>query len=311
MSRHHRLDPSPETVHWGHFDAALPPKLTVAPGDTVTITSVSGAPHEMPARERMLPAHVAIHESLKPEMGAHIMTGPVFVEGAEPGDLLEVRIREIALPCDWGFNAIKPLLGTLPEDFPDPQTIIVELDREKGLGHLPFGLSVPLAPFFGVMAVAPPPVWGRVSSIQPRAFGGNVDLKELVAGTTLYLPVFVPGALFSVGDGHGAQGDGEVCLTAIETCLTGTFELVLHKKSHVRFPRAETPTHWITLGLDEDLDDAAKQALREMIALLGELKGLKAVDAYVFCSLAADLRVTQLVDGNKGIHCMVDKSLLA
>lgn len=307
---HHTLEPSPETVHWGYFDATVPPRLTVRSGDTVTVTTVSGRTNQVPGRERLMPAHAAIHDTLKPEIGAHTMTGPIAVEGAEPGDLLEVRIKEITLPCDWGFMAVMPLRGTLPEDFPQAHHIIVEIDREKGLGHLPFGMSVPLAPFFGVMGVAPPPHWGRLGSNEPRDFGGNLDLKELTAGSTLYLPVFVPGANFSVADGHGVQGDGEVCLTAIETCLTGTFELVLHKASTVRFPRAETPTHHITLGLNEDLDDAAKQALREMIVLLGELKNLSPMDAYLFSSLAVDLRVTQLVDGNKGIHAMLPKSLL-
>ncbi|WP_420392199.1 acetamidase/formamidase family protein [Acuticoccus sp.] len=310
MSTHHTLDASPQTVHWGHFDATLEPCLAVRSGDRVTMTTVSGNLSQTPGRERLLPAHAAVLDAVKPEVGPHIMTGPVAVEGAEPGDLLEVRIEDITLPCDWGFNVVMPLRGTLPEDFPEGQLIIVELDRAAGLGTLPFGMTVPLAPFFGVMGVAPPPGWGRVGSIEPRDFGGNMDLKELVAGTTLYLPVFVPGALFSVGDGHGAQGDGEVCLSAIETCLTGTFTLILHKAAGVRFPRAETPTHWITMGFNEDLDDAAKQALREMIALLGELKGLAPMDAYVLCSLAADLRVTQLVDGNKGIHAMLPKALL-
>jgi acetamidase/formamidase len=145
----------------------------------------------------------------------------------------------------------------------------------------------------------------------PREFGGNLDLKELVAGTTLYLPVFAKGALFSVGDGHGVQGDGEVCITALETALGGTFELILRKDLKLDMPRAETPTHWISIGLDEDLDDAAKQALRQMIKLLGELAGLSPEDAYMLCSLGVDFRVTQLVDGNKGIHGMLPKSLIA
>ena len=144
----------------------------------------------------------------------------------------------------------------------------------------------------------------------PREFGGNMDNKELVAGTTLYLPVWTEGALFSAGDGHAVQGDGEVCLTAIEASLSGTFELVVRKDLSLKFPRAESPTHYITMGMNEDLDDAAKQALREMIALVGEVAGLSPEDAYTLCSLAADLRVTQLVDGNKGIHAMLDKAVL-
>jgi acetamidase/formamidase len=168
-----------------------------------------------------------------------------------------------------------------------------------------------LAPFFGVMGVAPPEVYGAVTSIVPREFGGNMDLKELVAGTTLYLPVWAPGALFSAGDGHGVQGDGEVCVTALETALTGTFRLVLRKDLHFDLPRAETPSHHITMGFNEDLDDAAKTALRQMIALIGERLGLLPEDAYMFCSLAVDMRVTQLVDGNKGIHAMLPKRYVA
>jgi acetamidase/formamidase len=157
--------------------------------------------------------------------------------------------------------------------------------------------------------VAPPPNYGLCSSVEPREFGGNLDCKEFVVGTSLYLPVFVPGANFSCGDGHAVQGDGEVCLTALETCLTGTFELTVHKR-RLDMPRALTPTHYLTFGLDPDLDDAAKQALRDMIRWLVEIKGWNSEEAYVFCSLACDLRVTQLVDGNKGIHAMVDRSLI-
>tara|TARA_B100001971_G_C17846365_1_gene361178 strand:- start:29 stop:547 length:519 start_codon:yes stop_codon:yes gene_type:complete len=169
---------------------------------------------------------------------------------------------------------------------------------------------LPLSPFFGIMGVAPPAAYGRIPSSTPREFGGNMDNKELVAGTTLYLPVWNEGALFSAGDGHAVQGDGEVCLTAIEASLSGTFELIVRKDLSLKFPRAESPTHYITMGMNEDLDDAAKQALREMIALLGEVAGLSPEDAYILCSLAADLRVTQLVDGNKGIHAMLDKAVL-
>jgi acetamidase/formamidase len=176
---------------------------------------------------------------------------------------------------------------------------------------LPWGPTIPLQPFFGILATAPRPEYGRISSIEPREFGGNVDCKEYVAGSSVFLPVFVPGANFSCGDGHAVQGDGEVCLAALETCLKGTFELVLHKEMKLAMPRAITPTHYITLGFDVDLDDAAKQALRDMISWLVEMKGWKPAEAYVFCSLACDLHVTQLVDGNKGIHAMVRRDLLA
>jgi acetamidase/formamidase len=231
------------------------------------------------------------------------------VRGAEPGDVLEVRIRQVVLRQDWGWNLIQPLLGTLPDDFPELRRTFLPLDRERMEARLPWGSALPLRPFFGIMACAPPPGWGRITSVIPRAHGGNMDNKELVAGTTLYLPVFVPGAGFCVGDGHGAQGDGEVCLTAIETALTGTFEIHLRKDLSLTLPRAETPTHHVTMGFDPDLDDAAAMALRDMIRLITERTGLSREDAYMLCSLAADLRVTQTVDVNKGIHVMLEKAL--
>jgi acetamidase/formamidase len=178
------------------------------------------------------------------------------------------------------------------------------------VAHLSWGLRLPLKPFFGVMGVAPPKNWGRISTIQPRAHGGNIDNKELVAGTTLYLPVFEEGALFSCGDGHGAQGDGEVCLTAVETALEGTFRLTVRDDFELRYPRAETPTHIITMGLHEDLDRCAEMALRDMIAWIRSRTGLDPEDAYMLCSLAGDLRITQTVNGNKGVHMMMEKALL-
>ena len=311
MPRSHRLDPAPDTVHWGYFDAALPPRIEVDSGDTVIIDTVSGAPEVVPDESLYRPEHREIVTKLKPILGGHILTGPVAVRGAEPGDTLEVRIRAIELTADWGWNVIRPLRGTLPEDFPKFERRTIPIDRKAMLGRLPWGPAVPLRPFFGILGTAPRPEYGRVSSIEPREFGGNMDCKEFVAGTSLYLPVFVPGANFSAGDGHAVQGDGEVCLTALETCLKGTFELVVHKKLRLAMPRAITPSHYITIGLDPDLDDAAKQALREMIAWLVALKGWTPSEAYVFCSLACDLHVTQLVDGNKGIHAMVKRELLA
>jgi acetamidase/formamidase len=313
MSTHHTLRAGPDTCHWGYFDAALKPVLAVASGDTVSVDCVSGAPDVLPAPPlEVLPEHRAIHATLKPLLGSgHILTGPIAIEGAEPGDTLEIRIRTIDFRQNWGWTRIAPLRGTIPEDFPMRKMWHTAIDRQRGVGTTPFGMEIPLAPFFGVMGVAPKPVYGPVTTIIPREFGGNLDLKELVAGTTLYLPIWTKGGLFSVGDGHGVQGDGEVCTTALETALSGTFELILRKDLHLDMPRAETPSHHITLGLDEDLDDAAKQALRQMIKLLGELAGIAPEDAYMLCSLGVDFRVTQLVDGNKGIHGMLAKSLLA
>ena len=310
MPTTHRLDPTPQTVHWGYFDAKLPPRIEIESGDTVVVDTFSGYPDVVPDAEYR-PAHREIFTRLKPELGSHILTGPVAVRGAQPGDTLEVRIKAIELTVDWGWNIIRPLRGSLPEDFPRFETRTLPLDRKAMTAKLPWGPTVPLQPFFGIMGTAPRPEYGRVSSIEPREFGGNMDCKELVPGTSLFLPVFVPGASFSAGDGHAVQGDGEVCLTALETCLKGTFELVVRKDMKLAMPRAITPTHYITIGLDADLDDAAKQALRDMIAWLVEMKGRTRSEAYVFCSLACDLHVTQLVDGNKGIHAMVKRELVS
>jgi acetamidase/formamidase len=186
----------------------------------------------------------------------------------------------------------------------------IPLDKTRMIGSLPWGLELPLAPFFGVMGTAPPPAWGMISTAPPRRNGGNLDNKELVAGTTLYLPIFVDGALFSVGDGHGVQGDGEVCVTAVETGLTGTFRLTVRDDMRLEWPMAETPTHVITMAFDPDLDDCVVIALRQMLDLICARVGLDRYQAYTLASLAADLRVTQVVNGNKGIHVMLAKRYL-
>ncbi|HEX3938845.1 MAG TPA: acetamidase/formamidase family protein [Xanthobacteraceae bacterium] len=311
----HRLDAGPATVHWGYFDAALKPLITVDSGDEVVISSVSGPPEAVPPASSGLAvpdALRAIHAKVVPKLnGPHILTGPVAVRGAKAGQVLEVRIKAIELLNNWGYNLIRPLLGALPDDFHQARIIQIPLDETRMVGRLPWGLELPLRPFFGIMATAPPAAWGPVSSPPPRRNGGNMDNKELVAGTVLYLPIHVDGALFSVGDGHGAQGDGEVCVTAIETGLVGTFELHVRSDMTLEWPLAETPTHMITMAFDPDLDDAVVIALRDMIKLICARTGLSREDAYTLCSLAADLRVTQVVNGSKGIHVMLAKAYLA
>ena len=308
---HHDLPAAPETVHWGFFDAGLKPVMTIASGDSVTIKTVSGGPETLPETGyHILPEIHAIHRAPDRMVPGHLLTGPIAIAGAKPGDVLEVRVKEVKLRTDWGYTFIKPLGGTLPEEFDARTFVHLGLDAARNLAHLPWGMELPLSPFFGVMGTAPPPHWGRQTSLVPRAFGGNLDNKELVAGSTLYLPVFVEGALFSCGDGHGAQGDGEVCVTAIETALEGTFEFHLRQDLSLAMPRAETPTHHITMGIDPDLDICAKDALREMIALICARTKLTREEAYMLCSLAADLHVTQTVNGSKGIHCMLPKTLV-
>jgi acetamidase/formamidase len=309
----HRLKASPATVHWGYFDAALPPVLTVSSGETVVIECVSGNAEAMPEKSTgfaVLPELKEIHARVPRDLGPHILTGPVFVRGAEIGDVLEVRIRAIELRQNWGFNVFRPYGGTLPEEFAHQRLIHIALDAERNIATMPSGLKFPLAPFFGELGVAPRRSFGRQSSREPREFGGNLDCKELTAGSTLYLPVWNEGALFSTGDGHAAQGDGEVDGTAIETALTGTFELHVRKDLGWRWPRAETPTHLITFGLDTDLDDAARQALREMIDWIAALAAVTRDESYALCSCIADLHVTQTVNGVKGVHAMIARSIL-
>lgn len=309
--KQHDLKPSPETCHWGSFDASLAPVLTIQSGDRVRMTSVSGDKHTLPSFDAFVPPSLLdIQNQLRPDPGPHILTGPIAIEGAEPGDVLEVRVLEVELFCDWGYTITKPLWGTLPEDFPEGRLVHSKLDKASMTATMPWGQQLPLKPFFGVMGLAPPSEWGRLSTTQPRAHGGNLDNKELGPGSILYLPVWAPGALFSAGDGHGVQGDGEVCLSAIETGLTGLFEFHLRRDIRYCYPRAETPGHWITMAANEDLDQAAKHALRDMIGLIQEHTERDATEAYMLCSLMADMRITQLVNEQKGCHCMLPKSAL-
>jgi len=309
---HHQLAASVETVHWGWFQSTLKPVLTIDSGDRVTVQTVSGGPANLPGPHHFVPPELLrIHDKSERRLPGHILTGPIHVTGAEPGDVLEIRIVDVSLRQDWGYTFVRPLAGALPNDFTEFEQMIVSLDREHRLARLPWGGELPLRPFFGVMGVAPPAAWGSISSIQPRAHGGNLDNKELIPGATLYLPVFNTGAGFSVGDGHAVQGDGEVCVTAVETALAGTFDVIVRKDLGLNYPRAETPTHRITMGMDPDLDDAARDALRRMIEWVSGTTTLTRTQAFMLMSLAADVRVTQLVNEHKGIHVMLAKSALA
>jgi acetamidase/formamidase len=308
---HHHLHSSPGTVHWGWFDAALPHVIEIESGERVTIDSLSGGPANLPGDGFHVPPELLeVHAKSQRRLPGHILTGPVGIRGARAGDVLEVRIIDVSVRQDWGYTVVRPLAGALPHDVQAFEQVITRLDRNTNAGRLPWGLEIPLRPFFGVMGVAPPRNWGAISSIQPRAHGGNIDNKELVPGSALYLPVFNDGAGFSVGDGHAVQGDGEVCTTAIETALTGTFEIHVRRDLELDYPAAETPTHLITMGMDPDLDTATRDALRRMVPRVMHETGLSWNRAFMLMSLAADVRVTQVVNEHKGIHVMMPKALL-
>lgn len=307
------LKATPETVHWGYLDATIKPALTIDSGERVTVECVTCNPEWMPPKDSgldILPDITEIHQKVKKGSGNHIFTGPIFVRGAKIGDVLEVIIHDIKLRQNWGWNVFRGYMGTIPEDFPYMRLTHVPLDLKANVATMPSGFKIPLAPFFGQLAVAPAEEFGRQNSKEPREFGGNLDCKELTAGSKIYLPVWNDGALFSTGDGHAAQGDGEVDGTAIETALTGTFEFIVRKDLNWKMPRAETPTHYIAFGLDTDLDDAARQALKEMIDWIVSMTGIHKDEAYALCSFACDLHVTQTVNNVKGVHAMLAKSIL-
>ncbi|MCC6368853.1 MAG: acetamidase/formamidase family protein [Bryobacterales bacterium] len=311
----HTLRSTPSTVHWGYYDAAQPPVLRVRSGDTVDIrTAMIDTPEALeragvPAAQ-IDPASREIHRAIKDHgPGPHILTGPIFIEGAEPGDTLEVHIESIRLGLPYALNIFLPGLGVLPQDFPYEHRKLTPLDEKRMVARFAPGVEIPLRPFFGIMGVAPPEGSGRISSAPPWIHAGNLDNKELVAGTTLYIPVHTRGALFSVGDAHAAQGNGEVCLSALETVLSGVFRFTVRKGPRLLWPRAETPTHLMTMGFDEDLDAAIRTALREMISLIVERYKLSRENAYILASDAADFSITQLVDGKRGVHAMIPKSI--
>lgn len=313
MSQTHHLAATPDTVAWGHLDARRGHVLEIDSGDEVVIETISGEPWDLPEDESLiLSDHNAVLDAQRKEFGegVHHLTGPVFVRNAEPGDVLQIDILEAKPRQDWGFCQILPLKGILPKEFTNYQTQHIRIDREKGTAITPWGVEFELDPFFGIMSVAPPPAWGRLSSPMPWEFGGNIDNKELKPGTTLYLPVFNKGALFSAGDGHGRQGDGEVCIDALETALTGRFRLTVRKDLGYERPFAESETHLISIGLANDLDGAAASAVREMVDHIISRSAMDRDQAYMMCSMVGDLSVTQVVNGNKGVRMMYDKRYL-
>jgi len=312
----HRLEATPDTVAYGYYWSEAKPVLRIASGDIIDVdTLLTNSPMGLARAgvpdskiQASLKAIVSEVTGDRRGPGGHILTGPVYVEGAEPGDTLEVKVLSIDLPIDYGYNGCS---GLLPENCDrSVGTKIIQLDRKAMTAELFPGIVVPLRPFFGSMGVAPAPEIGRVSSNPPSKHAGNMDNKELVVGSTLYIPVFVPGALFEVGDGHAAQGDGEVDQTAIETSLRGKLQLTVRKGMKLAWPRAETATDYITMGADPDLMVATKTAIQEMVDFLASTKGLTKHQAYQLVSMAGNVAITQLVDRpNHGVHVRMPKSI--
>ena len=312
----HRLEATPETVAYGFYWSEAKPVLRIASGDIIDVdTLLTNSPNGLtragvPAEkiQASLRAIVAGVTGERRGPGGHILTGPVYVEGAEPGDVLEVQVLSIDLPIDYGYNGCS---GFVPENCERGQpSKIITLDRKTMTAEFMPGIVIPLKPFFGSMGVAPAPELGRVNSNPPGKHAGNLDNRELVAGSTLYIPVFVQGALFEVGDGHAAQGDGEVDQTAIETSLRGKLQLTVRKDMKLTWPRAETATDYIAMATDPDLTVATKAAIQEMIDFLAANKGLTKHQAYQLVSIAGHVSMTQLVDRpNLGVHVKIAKSI--
>jgi acetamidase/formamidase len=314
--RTHRLEATPATVAYGYYWSEAAPVLRIASGDIIDVdTLLTNTPAGL-SRAGVPDAKIqASLKSIVSEVtgdrkgpGGHILTGPVYIEGAEPGDVLEVKVLSIDLAIDYGYNGCS---GYLPENCEkDVPVKILPFNRQKMTAEFEPGITIPLRPFFGSMGVAPAPDAGRVSSVPPGRHAGNLDNRELIAGSTLYIPIFVPGALFEVGDGHAAQGDGEVDQTAIETSLRGRIQLTVRKDMKLTWPRAETAAEYIAMATDPDLAVATKTAIQQMIDFLVAEKKLTRHRAYQLVSIAGNVAITQLVDKpNLGVHVRLPKGI--
>ena len=313
-SKTYELKATPSTTFYRFLDQAAKPVLTINSGDVVKIETATGTPGYF---ERLgVPKDKIPRELYETFKGVddnarrdHTLTGPIFINGAEPGDSIEIRLRAIDVRLPLGGQGIGGNAALAGEFAPRDKILYLDL-KNKTAEYAP-GVVVPInRPFWGSIAVVPPPSVGRITDQRPGAWGANMDNRDLIAGTTLYLPVFVPGALLSLGDGHAAQGEGEVGGSAIETSLKGEIQIILRKGKTLKLPRAETPTEYMTMGFHEDLDEAVKIATREMLDWIVELKGISRDEAYLLASVAVDLRVTQVVDGAKGIHAVIPKSIV-
>src|SRR3984957_5242142 len=312
----HRLEATASTVVYGYYWSEAKPALRIDSGDIIDVdtlltnTPAGLAKGGVPDQKIQASLKAIVDEVTgdRKGPGGHILTGPVYVEGAEPGDVLQVEILSISLPIDYGYNGCK---GFLPENCePDAPAKILRLDRKQMTAEFAPGIVIPLKPFYGSIGVSPAPEAGRVSSNPPGKHAGNLDNRELVAGSTLYIPVFARGALFEIGDGHAAQGDGEVDQTALETSLRGRVQLTVRKDMKLLWPRAETSTDYISMATDEDLKVATTLAIQEMVDFLAATKGLTKHQAYQLVSIAGNVAITQLVDRPVyGVHVKMPKSL--
>ena len=320
------LRSTPGNVSWGLIPANAPPVLRIASGQTVRIDTVSQQgitagidPVEFFGAAGIDPGQVLddvkqIYRNVKREPGAggHVLTGPIYIDAARPGDMLEVRILDVEFRIDYGVNNSGPGMGAAPELLTEVARNIIRLDLERGVAKFSPRIELPLAPFMGIMAVAPPPAQAPANTRPPGAFGGNIDLKVLTRGATLYLPVFNEGAQFFTGDGHGLQGDGEVNGTAIEISLTPTLQFIVHPGAgrDMKWPRAEDRDCHYVMGMDTDLDEAAHLAIVESVAFLQARAGLSAADAYALTSLAVDFRIGEAVNHVKMVYGAIPKRLL-
>lgn len=313
----------PENMVWGYFGADVTPVSRIKDGDVVEIQTVnpSGVSRTDPEafyKTNNLPIDdharevIAIMKNVKPEpsgIRGHMLTGPIYIENAEPGDHIEIRILDLTLPADFGVNSVWPGGGGIPDLVKQRETFVYRYDAKRRTGTFIDGVEIPLKPFMGVMALSPPAETGRVSSIPPGFFGGNLDIKHLTKHTTLHLPVSVQGGLFTTGDGHAAQGNGEVSGVAIETAVNLTAQFIVHKNSGLKMPRAETPTHFIAVGLDKDLNKAMKQALAEAVQFIQTELGFTFNQALSIASTGVDLEISQVVDQVLGVHAMIPKAI--
>jgi acetamidase/formamidase len=312
-----------DTVLWGYIAANLPPALTIKSGQIVRIEALSHqglTTNQDPVKffagygiraEDVLPDAIAVYSEVKRPKGAsvHILTGPIYVEGGAEGDTLEVRVLDIMFRVPYGVNNTGPGKGVLPNLLKSQSAKLIRVDLERRVALFSDDIEIPLSPFMGIMAVSPPRSLGMVSSTPPGAWGGNLDLKFLGKGSTLYLPVFNEGAQFFTGDGHAVQGDGEVDGSAIEISLTAVLQFIVHKNRSIKLPRVETPTDYLTTGLSVDLNEATRIALQEAVAFLQSEKRMTAADAYALASLAVDMGIGEAVDVVNLVYAKIPKNI--